>query len=123
MKIWKMTENKQVSKAVLNRLKEKNDMIKKWETELVKIKYTYSPTELEYELKELNKKEVIDLNLRQIKNIILGEYTGEVELIVTWVIGENTRQPDVRFSNIDEYENYIKSIDECYDSIDAIFNR
>ena len=118
-----MTENKQVSKAVLNRLKEKNDMIKKWETELVKIKYTYSPTELEYELKELNKKEVIDLNLRQIKNIILGEYTGEVELIVTWVIGENTRQPDVRFSNIDEYENYIKSIDKCYDSIDAIFNR
>ena len=98
-------------------------MIKKWEIELVKIKYTYNPTELEYELKELNKIEVIDLNLRhRIKYYILRDYTGEVEIFGTWVIGENIRRTHLRFSKIDEYEHYIKSIDEAYDSRDAIFN-
>ena len=50
--------------------------LKKIEIELFKIKNAYNPTELEYELKVLNKIEVIDLFLRQTENYILGEHTG-----------------------------------------------
>ena len=62
--------------------KKKNlDKIKEIEIELVRIKYANNPDNLENALKELNKIEVIDKNLHQIKNEILLDYNGEFEMV------------------------------------------
>ena len=37
-------------------------------------------------------------------------------------VGDQIRQTHIRFRNISDYEAYINSIDQDYDSEDAIFN-
>ena len=88
---------------------------------MVKIKYANNPDKSEYELQELNKGQVVHLNLHGIKNDSIRNYT-EIEMISTLIIGENLRNIHFRFGNINDYEAYINSIDQGYDSEDAIFN-
>ena len=53
---------------------------------------------------------------------MLGEYTGESEIVGSLVIGDQIRQTHSRFRNITDYESSNNAIDHDYDSEDAIFN-
>ena len=116
-------------KLILNKIKsekkKKNknlDKIKQLEILLVNIKYANDPNKLQSELKELNKIEVIDKNLNEIKYEILQDYIGTFEMVGNLKVGDQIRQTHVRFRNMDDFEAYINSIDEGYDAEDAIFN-
>ena len=116
-------------KSLLNRIKsekkKKNknfDKIKQLEILLVNIKYANNPNKLEEALKELNKIQDIDKNLHEIKNEILQDYEGVFEMIGNLKIGDQIRQTHIRFRNISNYEAYINSIDQDYDSDDCFFN-
>ena len=114
-------------KSLINKIKseKKNknfDKIKNLETELVKIKYANNPKKLQSELKELNKTQVIDKNLHEIKEEILQVYTGEFETVGNLKVGDQIRQTRIRFRNISDYEAYFNAIDQDYDAEDAIFN-
>ena len=103
--------------------KNKNiDKIRQLEILIVNIKYKDKPDELQNALKELNKIEVIDKNLHEIKNEILLDYNGEFEMVGNLKVGDQIRQTHIRFRNITDYEAYNISIDQDYDSEDAIFN-
>ena len=43
-------------------------------------------------------------------------------MIVNLKVGDQIRQTNIRFRNMDHFEGYITSIDEGYDAEDAIFN-
>ena len=116
-------------KLLLNKIKseKKNknknlDKIKQLEIILVNIKYANNPNKLEEALKELNKIQVNDKNLHEIKNEILQDYEGVFEMIGNLKIGDQIRQTHIRFRNMDDFEAYINSIDQDYDSDDTIFN-
>ena len=106
----------------LNQKRKKIDKIKQLEILLVRIKYANNPNKLQSEFKELNKIQVIDKNLHEIKNEILLDYIGEFEMVGNLKVGGQIRQTHIRFRNIEDYEAYINSIDEGYDARDAIFN-
>ena len=115
-------------KTLLNKIKtgkkKKNKKIikiKELEIELVIIKYANNPNKLQSELKELNKIQVIDKNLHEIKNEILLDYVGEFEKVGNLKVGDQIRQTHIRFRNMDDFEAYINAI-EGYDAEDAIFN-
>ena len=117
-------------KLLLNKIKtekkKKNkifDKIKQFEFLLARIKYADNPNKLESALKELNEIEVIDKNLHGIKNEILQEYVGAFEIIGNLKVGDQIRQTNIRFRNMDGFEAFINPIDEGYDAEDAIFNR
>ena len=97
------------------------DKIKQLEILLVRIKYADKPNKLESALKELNKIEVIDKNLHEIKNEILQYYIGTFEMVGNSKVGDQIRQTRLRLRNMDDFEAYINSIDEDYDAEDAIF--
>ena len=112
-------------KSLLNKIKteKKNvDKINQLEIEIVKIKYANNPNKLQSELKELNKIQVIDKNLHEIKQEILQECEGDFEMVVNLKIGDQIRQTKIRFRNISDYEAYINAIDQDYDSEDVLFN-
>ena len=110
-------------KSEKRKKKNKNfDKIKHLEKLLVKIKYANDPNKLENALKELNKIEVIDKNLHEIKNEILQDYDGTFEMIGTLIVGDQLRQTHIRFRKMIDFETYINSIDEGYDADDSIFN-
>ena len=116
-------------KILLNKIKsekkkknKKFDKIKQLEIPLVNIKYADKPDKLISALKELNKIQVINKNLHEIKNEKLLDYVGVFEMVGNVQIGDQIRQTHIRFRNIDDYEAYIKSIDQDYDSDDSIFN-
>ena len=116
-------------KLLLNKIKsekkKKNknfDKIKQLEILLVNIKYVNDPEKLNNALKELNKIQVIDKNLHEIKNEILQDYIGVFEMVGNLKIGDQIRQTHIRFRNMDDFEAYINSIDQDYDSDDSIFN-
>ena len=114
-------------KLLLNKIKsekkKKNlDKIKQLEIELINIKYANEPNKLQSELKELNKIQVVNKNLHEMKHEILQDYVGEFEMVGNLKIGDQIRQTRIRFRNISDYEAYINSIDQEYDSADAIFN-
>ena len=116
-------------KLLLNKIKsakkKKNkdfDKIKQLEILLVNIKYANDPSKLQSELKELNKIQVVDKNLHEIKQEILQEYEGDFEMVGNLKVGDQIRQTKIRFRNISDYEAYINSIDQDYDSEDATFN-
>ena len=98
------------------------DKIKKLEILLVNIKYANDPNKLQSELKELNKIQVDNKNLHEIKQEILQDYEGVFEMIGNTKVGDQIRQTHIRFRNMDDFEAYINSIDQDYDSEDAIFN-
>ena len=116
-------------KLLLNKIKsekkkkKKNlDKIKQLEILLVRIKYADKPDKLESALRELNKIQVIDKNLHEIKNEILLDYVGAFEMIGNLKVGNQIRQTNIRFRNMDGFEAYINAIVEGYDAEDAIFN-
>ena len=116
-------------KFLLNKIKSEKkkkyknlDKTKQLEIILVNIKYANDPNKLENALKELNKIEVIDKNLHEIKQEILQEYIGTFEMVGTLLVGDELRQTHIIFRNMDDFESYINSIDQDYDSDDSIFN-
>ena len=116
-------------KLLLNKIKsekkKKNknlDKIKQLEILLVRIKYADKPDKLQSALKELDKVQVIDKNLHEIKNEILQDYDGTFEMVENLKVGDQIRQTHVRFRNMDDFEAYINCIDQDYDSDDSIFN-
>ena len=116
-------------KLLLNKIKSEKkkkyknlDKIKQLEILLVRIKYADKPDKLQSELKELNKSQVIDKNLHEIKQEILQDYVGTFEMVGNLKVGDQIRQTRVRFRNMDDFEAYINSIDQDYDSDDSIFN-
>ena len=98
------------------------DKIKQLEILLVQIKYADNPNKLNNALKELNKIEVINKNFYKIKQEILIDYNGEFEMVGNLKVGDQIRQTHIRFRNMDDFESFIKSIDEGYDADDCIFN-
>ena len=75
-----------------------------------------------FELATTDREYVYGLNLHEIKNDILEDYTGDFELIGSMLIGEGEEKTNIRFKNVDDFENYINAIDNIgYDSEDVIF--
>ena len=75
-----------------------------------------------FELATTNRKYVNVLNLHEIKNEILEEYTGDFESIGSMLVGELEQKTNIRFKKVDDFESYIKAIDNSgYDSEDVIF--
>ena len=116
-------------KLLLNKIKsekkKKNknlDKNKQLEILLVQIKYADNPNKLQNALKELNKIQIIDKNLHEIKNEILQDYDGTFEMVGNLKVGDQIRQTHVRFRNKNDFEASINSIDEGYDADDCIFN-
>ena len=70
----------------------------------------------------MNKNKVIDKNLHEIKNDILLDYVGAFEMVGNLKVGDQIRQTNIRFRNMDDFEAYINAFDQDYDSEDAIFN-
>ena len=70
----------------------------------------------------MNKIQVIDRNLHEIKNEILQDYFGKFEMVGNLKVGDQIRQTHVKFRNMDDFESYINSIDEGYDAVDCFFN-
>ena len=74
------------------------------------------------ELAASNRKYVNGLNLHEIKNEILEDYTGDFELIGFMLVGEIEQKTNIRFKNVDDFESYINAIDNSgYDSEGVIF--
>ena len=128
-KIDRKTKMDDRMKSFLNKIKtekkKKNktfDKIKELEIELVKIKYTNNPDKLQSELKKLNKIQVVNKKLHEIKQEILLDYSGEIEMVGTLNVGDQIRQTHIRLRNITDYEATFNAIDEGYDAEDAIFN-
>ena len=118
-----------VMKILLNKIKlekkKKNkniDKIKQLEILLVNIKYANDPNKIQSELKELNKIQVVNKNLHEIKHEILIDYEGVFKMVGNLKVRDQIRQTHIRFRNISDYEAYVNSIDQDYDSEDAIFN-
>ena len=115
-------------KLLLNKIisekKKKNknlDKIKQLEILLVRIKYADNPNKLQSALKELNKIQVIDKNLHEIKYEILKDYDGTFEMVGTLLVGDHTKQTHIRFRKMTDFESYINKIDNGYDADDTIF--
>ena len=116
-------------RVLLNKIKsekkkknKKLDKIKELEILLINIKYANDSNKLHSALKQLNKIQVIDKNLHEIKQEILLDYTGEFEMVGNLKVGDQIRQTHIRFRNMDDFEAYINSIDQDYDSDDSIFS-
>ena len=75
-----------------------------------------------FELATSNKKYFNNLNLHEIKNEILQDYTGDFQLIGCMLIGEIEQKRNNRFKNVDDFETYINAIyNGGYDSEHVIF--
>ena len=74
-----------------------------------------------FELATSDKIYVNNLNLYEIKNEILQNYTGDFELKGKMIIGPVEHRKNIRFKNMDDFERYINAIDIDYDSEDVNF--
>ena len=75
-----------------------------------------------FELATSNKKYVNNLNLYEIKNEILQDYTNNFELNGKIIIGPIEHKTNIRFKNMEDFERYINAIDIDYDSEDVTFS-
>ena len=80
-----------------------NDKIKQLEILLVRIKYADKPDKLENASRELNKIEVVNKNLHEIKQEILMDYAGAFEMVGNLKVGDQIRQTHSRFRNMDDF--------------------
>ena len=64
---------------------------------MVKGKYANNPKKLQSELKELNKIQVLDKKLHELKNEILLDYNGEIEMVGSLKVGDQIRETHIRF--------------------------
>ena len=85
------------SNKIKTKKNRKLDKIKILEILLVKIKYANNPNKLQSALKELNKIQVNNKNLHEIKQEILVENTGEFEMVCNIKVGDQIRQTHNRF--------------------------
>ena len=74
-----------------------------------------------FELATSNKVYVNNLNLHEIKNEILKDYTGDFELNGKMNIGPIEHKTNIRFKSMDDFETYMNAIDIDYDSEDVTF--
>ena len=74
-----------------------------------------------FELASSNKIYVKTLKLHEIKDEILQDYTGDFESNGLMIIGHVEHKANIRFKNMDDFENYINAIDVDYDSEDVTF--
>ena len=74
-----------------------------------------------FELATSNKIYVNGLNLHEIKNENLRDYTGNFELNGLMNIGPIEHTTNIRFKIMDHFESYIKAIDVDCDSEDVTF--
>ena len=74
-----------------------------------------------FELATSNKIYVNKLNLHEIKNKILQDYTSDFELNGKMIIGPVEHKTNIRFKSMDDFERYINAIDIDYDSEEVIF--
>ena len=75
-----------------------------------------------FELATTDRQYVNALNLHEIKNEILEDFTGDFELIGSMLVGEIEQKTNIRFKNVDDFESYINAKDNSgYDSEDVIF--
>ena len=116
-------------KILLNKIKSENkkenkivDEIKELEILLVRIKYADKPDKIESGLRELNRTQFVNKNLHEIEREKIQDYTGTFEMVGNLKVGDQIRQTHSRFRIIDDFESYINSIDQNYDSDDSIFN-
>ena len=98
------------------------DKIKQLEFLLVRIRYADKPDKLDSALKEINKIQVIDKKLHDIKQEFEQYYTGAFEMVGNLKVGDQIRQTNFTFRNMDDFEAHNNAIDERYDAEDAIFN-
>ena len=111
-----------LNKIKSEKKKKNSDKIKQLEILLVEIKYALNPNNLQSALKELNKIQVVNKDLHEIKQEILQDYEVELEMVGNLKVGDQIRHPHMRFRNISDYEAYNNAIDQEYDTEDAIFN-
>ena len=95
-------ENRKIRKIdYTNYEKNKNfNKFNELEIELVKLKYEDNPQKLANENEELNKIDVYDVNLHEIKYEVLKGYNGIFEMVGNMVVGEIIEKTNVRFTNI-----------------------
>ena len=75
-----------------------------------------------FELATTSRNYINGLNLHEIKNEFLEDYTGDFELIGSMLVAKVEQKTNIRFKNVDDFESYIKAIDNSgYDSEDVIF--
>ena len=74
-----------------------------------------------FEIATSDKIYVNKLNLHEIKDEILQDYTGDFELNGLMIIGPVEHKKNIRFKNMDDFERYINAIDIDYDSEDVTF--
>ena len=111
-----------LNKIKLEKKKIKLDKVKQLEILLGNIKYAIDPKKLENALKELNKIHVANKNLHEIKHEMLLDYKGQFEMVGNLKVGDEIRETLIRFRNINDYEAYINTTDQDYDSEDTIFD-
>ena len=116
-------------KLILNKIKseKKNknknvDKIAELEILLVGIRYADNPNKSESALGELKEIQGIDKNLHEIKNEILLDYAGALEMVRNIEVRDQIRQTNTRLREMEDFETYINAIDQDYDSEDAFFN-
>ena len=68
------------------------------------------------ELATSDKIYVNSLNLHQIQNEILPDYTGDFEFNGLMTIGAIEHETNYRYKKMDHFETYINAIDVDYDS-------
>ena len=74
-----------------------------------------------FELPTSHKIYINNLNLHEIKNEVLQDYTGDFELNGKMIIGTIEHKTNIRFKNMDDFERYQNAIDIDYDSEDVTF--
>ena len=74
-----------------------------------------------FELATSKKIYVNNLNLHEIKNEILPDYTGDFELNGLLIIGPFEHKTNINFKKMDDFERYINAIDVDYDFEDVNF--
>ena len=70
----------------------------------------------------MNKIQVIDKRLHEIKQEKLLDFGREFEMVGRLHIGDQIRTTHIRFRKIADYESYINAMHQDYESEDVIFN-
>ena len=73
---------------------------------MVKNKYANVSIKRQSEMKELNEIDFFDIFLQENKNALLGDYFGEFEMIGTLINGKHIRNTHIRFTNVEDFENF-----------------
>ena len=111
-------------KKLIRKLNESNREIKQNERRQKREKLVEEDIDLGrfFEVATTERKYVNGLNLHEIQNEVLEDYTGDFELIGSMLVGEIEQKTNIRFRKVDDFESYFNAIDNSgYDSEDVIF--